>query len=159
MSTHDTRIERIRGATALPTMNCIVLHAKKDANQELQFYLFRIKNSELKEVTNFKSMCNHLDFIRLIPLEISGQEHLAATCWSCKRIDLYPLATKKGFVAFQNKDFNPFDMCAGANNKLYVHDRCYPHVFELDYSKPKVFWSNQEIYSPLQLHVLPALPL
>ena len=136
LSTHDTEMDATRGCTVLPVMNCIVIYGKKDRKKAPQFYLFKIEDNKFKEVDSFRSTCNHDDTFELIPLKISGQEHLAAICFTCKRIDLYPLATKKGSVAFQDHDLEPYAMCAGADNKLYVHF-FNNEVFELDYSKPK----------------------
>ena len=136
LSTHDMEMESILGSTVLPGNNCVVLYGKKDKNEGLQFYLFKIENNKFKRVTNFKSMCNHRGSFSLTPLDISGHEHLAATCWSCDQIALYSLATKKGSVAFEDDNI-PYAMCAGADNKLYVHFMSNNQVIELDCSKPK----------------------
>ena len=126
----------IPGATVLPGMNCVVLYGRKDKSEGLQFYLFKIKNNKFQSVTNFKAMCNHVNLAKLTPLNISGQEHLATTCLSCHQIALYSLATEKGSVAFEDDNI-PYTMCAGADNKLYVHITSHNQVIELDCSKPK----------------------
>ena len=137
LSTYETEMKSIMGATVLPVMNCVVLYGEiwHPMNQGFQFYLFKIEGNDFKRVTNFKSLCDHYVEFRLIPLNVSGQEHLAVTCLYCEQIDLYPIATKTGSIAFKN-DRDPFAMCAGAENKIHVHFASLKQAFELDCSKP-----------------------
>ena len=142
-------------------MNYVVLFGKKDKSKGLQFYLLKIEKEKCTSVTNFNSMCNHVEPLRLTPLEISGQEHLAATCPSCNQIALYCLATKKWSVAFKD-DKVPLVMCAGADNKLYVHISFNDQVVELDCSKPKfsglirkfTTWCSDMCYLPFPYNFL-----
>ena len=103
LSTYGPEMKSILGSTVLPGMNCVVLYGEKDKSKGLQIYLLKIEKEKCTSVTNFKSMCNHDERLRLTPLEISGQEHLVATCEGCKQIFLCPLTTKKWSVAFEDK--------------------------------------------------------
>ena len=123
-------------------MNCIVLYGRRDKSEGCRFYLFKIENNLFNSVTTFEGMCNH-DAYRLIPLNISGQEHLAAACTHCDKIYLYSLATRKWSVAFED-DNTPYAMCTGAENKLYLHTVDNNQVIELNCSKPKFGSPNRK---------------
>ena len=146
LSTYLLEMDSFTGVTVLPGMNCVVLYGKKVKNEGCRFYLFKIGSNKFNGVTNFKSMCNHDDYMMLTPLEISGHEHLAAICWTCNQIALYSLATKEGSVALKDGNI-PRVMCAGADNKLYVHTERNDQVLELDCSKPKFFGLIKKFYT------------
>ncbi len=73
----------------------------------------------IKERTQ-SGLCEHTEYIDLLPVMVQKKQLLAMSCLSCQKIRLYNMKTREITTAFNDPSYYPGQMCEGDGDQIYV---------------------------------------
>ena len=125
---HKIAMDIWYGAAMMKSTGLPVIYGQTTSKSAIAIFKFyRDEEGSLRR-RQIKAPCEH--GVRLLGLEIAGQEFLAMSCGVCENIRLMNLTSEKIRVAFRGKNVDY--MAEGEGGKLYVKLRGEAKVLELD---------------------------
>ena len=124
---HKRAMDIWYGAAMMKSTGLPVIYGQTTSKSPMTIFKFYKDQGSLRR-KQIKAPCEH--GVRLLCLEISGQEFLAMSCDVCENIRLMDLTSQKTRVAFRGKVIDY--MAEGEGGKLYVKISGEAKVLELD---------------------------
>ena len=119
LSTYDTG--QFWGKTRFTVMHSglVVLWGKRSEETPGVFHLYQ-NTSDWKKVGELKGLCEHDQFVYIVPWTVDDREFIGVSCYWCHTISLLDIETEKVTIAFQNTEYYPRHMCKGDGDVMYV---------------------------------------